>query len=98
MQSEMDVLVWACILLFLVTIVITIAGLLGFKIGGTKELNEYFLKRLFLSLILAIVGSCVAVFGVYLNGQKIAGVQDTGFATLQGLETRIRELERVVYK
>jgi hypothetical protein len=90
----LDVIVWTCVSVFVVTCAITILALVG-KLrlgGGSQALNEYFLKRLFVALLIEVIGTSVAIYAAYANG-----IRDTfhnSELNLSDLKMRVTNLEK----
>jgi hypothetical protein len=93
-MSPISIIVWTCVALFVTTSVITVLALLGIVVlgGSTKSNHSYYLKRLFVSLILEVVSSGAAIFYQQTKSVQIAELPDQ-FVQLQ---RRVDDLERTV--
>jgi len=92
----LDVVVWTCVAVFILTSFITILSLIG-KLrlgGGTQELNEYFLKKLFAALLLEVIGTSVAIYAAYANGLR--DPFQNSEKSVADLKGRVTNLEKVV--
>jgi hypothetical protein len=96
MSYALDVVVWTCVSVFILTSLITMLALVG-KLrlgGGDQTLSEYFLKRLFVALLLEVIGTSVAIYAAYANG-----IRDTfrnSEISLSDLKMRVTNLEKAV--
>lgn len=63
-MTPITAIVWTCVAAFICTAIITVLALLGvIKLGGgTAADNQYYLKRLFVALVLEVVANSLAVF------------------------------------
>ena len=100
MDYAVEVIVWTCVALFVAASVITLCALTGYlKLGTTREEHKYYLRYLFRILIVVVVGASTSVFAGYVRAQiqpVLEGVQTTQTFALDGLEQRLRSVEKIV--
>jgi hypothetical protein len=97
MSLPLYVIVWTCVVLFVVTGVITLLALVGrVTLGGNRTAHEYYLKILFRTLVVELIVISLTAFGgaIRNNNQDTNALNDSVTDTLQALETRVRRLEK----
>lgn len=99
MDYAIIAIVWMCVGLFAVTAVITVLALLNvLTLGGSPSAHQYFLKALFKTLVVEVIAISLGAFaaGIYRNRENNIALRGTLVTTLEGLESRIRLLEKDV--
>src|SRR6266481_4598698 len=92
------VLVWTCVVLFILTAIITLGGLVGwFRLGGgAGDRHDYYLRNLFRALVVEIVAVVVGLFDLYIKNQldQTQSATRTSLVQLQkNLQDRVTNVE-----
>jgi hypothetical protein len=96
----LQVIIWMCVGLFLCTSIISIAALIGkLKLGRTAEAHDYFLKRLFVGLLLEVVAASIFGYAQFIKSVQIP-LSETPPAIVevekhvQDIDGRVKQLEQ----
>lgn len=91
--TVIDVLAWTCAILFVVTGIITILALIGWvRLGGGDEANaQYFLRRLFVALLLEVIAGSVSAYVSY--NANLLGPYRNAELIISDLSSRVTRLE-----
>src|SRR5262245_7638017 len=103
MERAIDVLVWTCVGLFVATAFVSILALVGtLTLGGQEgRRHDYYLKRLFVGLIMEVVATSVVAYAAYIKKVQVP-LQTASIdlvelqASVQRLNTRFQEMDSAV--
>jgi hypothetical protein len=96
----LQVIIWICVGLFFCTSVISIAALIGkLRLGRTTEDHDYYLKRLFVGLLLEVVAASIFGYVQFVKSVQIP-LSETPPAIVEvekhvrDIDDRVKQLER----
>jgi len=86
LSTIVQVIAWTCVMLFVATSLVTVLALLG-KVrlgGGDGSRHHYYLRQLFLVLLVEVAGISISVYAAYLNPaeDRIAAIRKLPPVTL----------------
>jgi hypothetical protein len=99
-MTPIAVILWTCVAVFISTAVISLLALIGIlKLGGgTVKDHQYYSKRLFLALIVEVVGTGVLIFYDQTRTTSL-NAMPAQFVDLQAkvdsLTTRVARIEKI---
>lgn len=91
-MTPIDAIVWTCVAAFISTAIITVLALIGVvKLGGAgADEHRYYLKRLFVVLVLEVVANSLAVFYQQTQTPQASALP----SQIVAIQRRINDLEK----
>jgi hypothetical protein len=101
-MRPVDAVIWVCVAIFAATGAITLLALVNLiSLGNSKEEHRYYLRRLFLLLIVQVAGAATGGFAVYIKESVHEVAVQAGGALVdvqKQLDNRLNQLEQQMQK